>query len=292
MPAKYLSALAELMSQVDSVRYTRVQGFERSKLLLLTPAQIVRFFNYKTYGDANPPETARPEYCRANTLEYLKKAISHFMPRKNAVWDPIRMEGNPTRSSEVNEMIRKVKKFEVRREGVRSSARRPLEFDEFLTLLSVLRNDKKNLWRKYRASSALTLQWSLITRVDDIMKMKYQDFFHNIQHPFALSCRMRWSKNITEERDSPEKIILGSMDVRLCPLLNLAVYLEVYGKISTTPPSDFLFGSPNDGHKVLRNTIGKVFNSPDFVKLKEGLLGTHSIRKGAATYASRCGMFL
>ena len=59
------------------------------------------------------------------------------------IWDPIQKEGNPTRSSEVNDVITKVKKFEVRKEGVVSKARRPLEYDEFINLIKMLQNEER-----------------------------------------------------------------------------------------------------------------------------------------------------
>jgi len=57
------------------------------------------------------------------------------MPRINTTWDPVTERGNPTRSDAVKKLIKKVKKFEVRREGAESKARRAVEFAEFLNLL-------------------------------------------------------------------------------------------------------------------------------------------------------------
>jgi hypothetical protein len=37
---------------------------------------------------------------------------------------------------------------------------------------------------------------------------------------------MRWSKNIRDEREVPTQIIFGFMDPLVCPLLNLASFLE------------------------------------------------------------------
>ena len=65
------------------------------------------------------------------------------MPRNKTIWDPIQKEGNPTQSSEVNDVITKVKKFKVRREGVVSKARRPIEYDEFIDLMKVLQNEER-----------------------------------------------------------------------------------------------------------------------------------------------------
>ena len=41
------------------------------------------------------------------------------------------------RSSKGNELLTKIKKFEVREEGVVIQARRPIKFDEFLNVLTL-----------------------------------------------------------------------------------------------------------------------------------------------------------
>ena len=61
------------------------------------------------------------------------------------IWDPIKKEGNPTWSSKVNELIAKIKKFEVRKEGVVSKARWPIEYDEFTNLIKILHKEER-LW--------------------------------------------------------------------------------------------------------------------------------------------------
>lgn len=71
---------------------------------------------------------------------------------------------------------------------------------------------------RYMVGSVLTLQWNVVASIDDMMKLKFSDFVPNIQNPMTLLCRMRWSKNIAEERDAPEQIVFGSMDPRMCVL--------------------------------------------------------------------------
>ncbi|CAK4203199.1 unnamed protein product [Aphanomyces euteiches] len=99
---------------------------------------------------------------------------------------------------------------------------------------------------------------------------------------------MRWSKNITEEREAPHQMVIGAMDDRLCPLLNLAVYIELLDltKFDTT----FLFGNGMDGDRGIRSLLSVALESSRFRKLVHGNLGTHSIRKGAATYCAKCGI--
>ncbi|OWZ02108.1 hypothetical protein PHMEG_00026389 [Phytophthora megakarya] len=98
---------------------------------------------------------------------------------------------------------------------------------------------------------------------------------------------MRWSKNINEERDAPEQIIIGSMDPKMCVLLNLAVHIESTSNIVS---SEFVYGNPKDGDRVVRRCLTNMVKNDAFKKLKTGKLGTHSLRKGAATYATRSGV--
>ena len=71
----------------------------------MEPVDIVRYFYFRAFQTIEPEETARPTHIRANTLGYFKKALSSYMPRRNMTWDPVRREGNPSKSTEVNEMI-------------------------------------------------------------------------------------------------------------------------------------------------------------------------------------------
>ncbi|ETK73968.1 hypothetical protein L915_19155 [Phytophthora nicotianae] len=209
------------------------------------------------------------------------------MPRRTVAWDPIRSEGNPTRSKAVNAVIKKVKRCEVRREGVQSAARRPIEYEEFINLLDQVHSSNDKGAIKYLVSAVLTLQWHLIARIDDMMKMKFDSFSCSIHHPGALHCQLRWSKNISEERDAPEQIVLGSMNPRVCVLLNLAVHVETTDSLAVSP---YVFGNAQDGDRVIRRFLQDIFDGADFHKLKPGNLGTHSLRKGAATYGSRSGV--
>ena len=285
---RYKRQLVKLMEWKHSKSYSLDKTFTQEELLSITAEDVRNYFSLKAFGRERPDDDSRPIYARSNTLYFMKKAISNYIPRKSMAWDPIRNEGNPTRSDLVNDLIKKVKRFEVRQEGVQSSARRPLEYKEYLNILKILRNESG--WKKQRAMSTLTLQWQLIARIDDLMKLKYRDLGAHIQHDFALTCKMRWSKNITEEREAPEQILLGSLNPNMCVLLHLALYIEIQEVLSQTNNSEFLFGNPDEGHRVMRNMLNKIFSREAFAKASHGRLGTHSIRKGAATYASRCGL--
>ncbi len=71
---------------------------------------------------------------------------------------------------------------------------------------------------------------------------------------------------------------LAAMDPIVCPLLNIAMWLEGgddYGLL--------LFGNHRT-NRAVSSLLESIFNSELFCKMKEGLLGTHSIHKGATSY--------
>ncbi|KAE9206894.1 hypothetical protein PF005_g12839 [Phytophthora fragariae] len=139
MTARYKPELTKFMSFKDDVEYSNDRVFTPEELLRITPDHLCRWMNQQAYGDPDPSEVMRPVHRRSNTLEFSKKAISSFMPRINSTWDPVTVRGNPTRSDAVNKLIKKVKKFEVRREGSKSKARRASEIEEFMSLLLLVR---------------------------------------------------------------------------------------------------------------------------------------------------------
>ncbi|ETM99018.1 hypothetical protein PPTG_19033 [Phytophthora nicotianae INRA-310] len=83
------------------------------------------------------------------------------MPRVNTTWDPVTEQRNPTRSDAVKKLIKRVKRSEVRREGVGSNARRAIEFDEFLSLPTLDRAEEERVAAKYMVNSVLRLQWHI-----------------------------------------------------------------------------------------------------------------------------------
>jgi hypothetical protein len=198
------------------------EEFTSEELLAITPTDLARYFNMLAFGTENPNADDRPTKCRANTLAYVKKCLSSFMPRRTQ-WDPVENKGNPTKSDEVNRIIKLVKKFEVRHQGVKSSACRAIEWSELLSLLEILREDEI---KGPMVCCVIALQWHLIARIDDMMKFAFSNLTANIQHSFTMLAKLRWSKNIGEERDAPEQIMMGSMCSLICPILNLGIYLE------------------------------------------------------------------
>ena len=87
-------------------------------MAMRTPRIISSFKNnQKAYGTPEPePEpdpNANPTQARSSSLQFWKKAISCYMPNRLMPWNAVSGQGNPTRSIEVNTLIKKVKKKEV-----------------------------------------------------------------------------------------------------------------------------------------------------------------------------------
>ena len=93
-------------------------------------------------------------------------------------------------------------KAEVRNQGVPMSARRAMEYKEFLNLLTIVRKKANTIGNEHetntlkwsRLLALLTLHWQLIGRMDDMVHMKFCNLTPNIEFPFSIKSKLRWSK--------------------------------------------------------------------------------------------------
>jgi len=291
---QYHATLIDFMSFVDGVQHHKDTSFTPQRLGQIRPPQLVRWMCLKVYGTPTPGPADRPTVRRSSSLEYYKKAISNYMPNKLMPWNALAQEGNPTRSVEVNNFIKAVKKKEVRKQGKASSARRPLEKSEFVDIQRYFRS-RQDPHRRFRLPAFTKFQYNLIARNDDTANFETADLKAVPEFPFALQCRMCWSKNITEERDAPDQILLGAMDPDFCVLLGLGVYMENWMEHGNGINSRFLFSedvddaTPNRIKNNIQTIIREAVNSPDFHRAKPGPLGTHSNQKFPSTFAHRNG---
>ena len=266
-------------------------------LVAITPKMIVEYLNQRAYGQADPSDDDRPILARSTTLSFYKKALSSFMFLHNTPWDDILLRGNPTKSKDVNDMIKKVVKHEVRHEGVSSKARRGFEWKEYLQLMKLIRKrgfkgDESMVqqlkWSRLYAM--LAMQWQLMARMDDMLNISFESITTHLSFPFSLKAQMRWSKNICEEREVPEQVVFPSMEYNVDPILSLALYLEVSDTAGELLSKEgHVFGGEK-GRNQTRRMFESLLNDEDFEALLAGLVGNHSIRKGAATFGMRCGL--
>lgn len=243
----YLVSYMSYLHQVTT--YTKNSVFDNDELCAATPETIYKWMCMKTYGIPQlvDDDHLPPAKCRSSTLEMCKKALSHFMPHSTASWNTQSLFGNPTKSKVINSFIKSVKKRETRRVGKGSSAKRPITQTEFRAALKIL-STNLSFQCRYRLTCMMKFQYHLITRSDDLGHFKTHDLKSHkdsMYRSFCLEVRVFWSKNVLEERDCPNQIILGSMDSTYCLLLSLSIYLETWMR-GAGQNSVFLFSDDVD----------------------------------------------
>ena len=107
-----------MMSYLDEEEYDPDNAhFTQEQLGALTPARLMLWFNYKVYenpepGDADDQAQLEP-LVRSNSIKYWKKAISYFMPNRLQPWNVLSNSGNPTRCTDINDLIKRILRREV-----------------------------------------------------------------------------------------------------------------------------------------------------------------------------------
>ena len=292
----YKPYLVKLMSFLDEEDYDKDHEFTPEQLGELTPAMLMRWFNLQVFGVEVPPaQHELPALKRSNSLAYWKKAISFFMPNQLMQWNALTGVGNPTKSKEVNQLIKLVKKREVRGQGVASQARRPIRGPEYKRIVQILKEESEedNIMMKYGIPAMMNYQFHLISRIDCACQALVENLQPTPIFSFALKTRLRWSKNVLEERQAPWQIMLASMDHVYCNHISLALWLELYVEADPEKAelSPYLFAFSDDvavpsGGDKAKDTVQNIyrkdiFDRPEFAET--GKLGSHSVRKYAAT---------
>ena len=248
--ADYKPTLIKLMSFLDRVVYPREQIFTPEQIGAITCASLMRYFNTKTFGVPEPPVGHQIQpLVRSSTLEYWKKAVSFFHPNRLMGWNDLTGVGNPTKSRQLNDLIKLVKKKEVRGQGVPSQARRPIRANEYCRVIRILKDesDEGNIFWKYGIPALMNFQFHLLTRIDCATQALVANLKPHPSVPSFLKMRLAWSKNVMEERDAPWQHVLASMDPIYCNYISLALWLELYMESSPTGPlTPYLFAFSND----------------------------------------------
>ena len=316
---RYRSILAAFMSYTHGRSagnvYPRDENFTIQVLAAITPQQVANYMKMMTFGSENPAPDANPTGRRSNTLSFVKKALSFFMPNREK-WSVTRMEGNPTMSQDVNDLIKRVKKKEARKQGAESKTWRPMNNIEFDSLHDVLKRvgdtvvgrdrdgSHGGTWKRYGIAALVNLQFHLIARIDDSTQVVLEHIRVHDRFPSCLKTRLNWSKNVTDERDAPWQIVFGSIKPEYCVLSSLGLWLEL--NLRTYPPamvSPYAFAFTDDNRipeggvkskSMVSRFLTQTFKLDAFKKddgeARSLLLGSHSICKYAATYAHCCGV--
>ena len=200
------------MSYLDNHEYSIDHQFTTERLAQIKPPDLMRWLNFRVYGTEHPEDDAKPNK-RHTAIAFWKKAISYYMPNKNMVFNELSNVGNPTKSAVVNDLVKRVKRKEVRKQGVAPKAQCDMEDAEYREILKVLRNNwGTNIIVRYGCPAVMNFQHHYIARIDDTCMSSMDNIQGHPQFSFALKARLTWSKNVMEERDAPWQVMLGSMD--------------------------------------------------------------------------------
>ena len=314
---RYKSVLAAFMSFLHGRQpgnlYERDHVFTEAELTAVIPSDVCRYMRLKAYGAEFPSPDKNPIHSRHSAISFDKKAISFWMPNREK-WSVTRTEGNPTQSKDVIDLLKAVKKKEVRKQGAKSQVRRPMvgkEFESMHKLLLEAGNDDRRTttshassWKRYGISAIVNFQFHMIARIDDSTQVVLEHVRVHDKFLHSLKVRLNWSKNVNDERDAPFQLVLGSMNHVYCVLWSLGLWLELNLKLY--PPameSPYLFcfcddfRIPEGGQKaksMIQSFMTKMFKRRELHEEEENakqlLLGSHSIRKFACTYARSCGI--
>uniref|UniRef100_A0A7S2KS93 Transcription activator GCR1-like domain-containing protein n=1 Tax=Skeletonema marinoi TaxID=267567 RepID=A0A7S2KS93_9STRA len=284
--------------------YPKTTVFTRADINKITPKAVHDWLAITAFGKADYGQGDKSEGARRSAMEYRKKSVSYFMTSKREWCEG---KGNPTRSVIINKLLSHVGLLQTRGLGSKSCAKRKLTKEEFKLEMKLMRAE--NDWEhriKYPTMSIW--QFNFIGRIDDTTHHEVTDPKGHKIFPFALQSKVRWSKNVFEEKRCPDQIILGAADPDWCLQLLLSIYLESY--LEQHPHAKYLFTeleqidpkskedrAPINLKNRWRTQLKKiVWSRPEFEDIEceddddtNGGVGSHSRRKFAADYAANCG---
>jgi hypothetical protein len=300
---KYKNVLVAFMGYRDGTVYSTDTNFTDDELESITSNDLCEYFLFRAYGTPHPQPEDFPTQCRSSSLHFYKKAISSFMPNRHHVYDVRTLTGNPTRSPAVNDLIKTVKKHEVRAEGVPSQARRDLTVEEYRLIVEYAKKHT-DFPLLVRFTCLTKLQINMIARIDDVSNIFANELRCHPQIDFALVVRLRWTKNCIDERSAPSQIILGAMDSNFCVLVGLGIYLQYVLEFTNAVRSTYLFCNTDETPDTVKKQVSnvlmqRVVKSNDWVQYQRqverdggvpaGKIGTHSLRKMGSTLARLMG---
>ncbi len=162
----------------------------------------------------------------------------------------------------------------------------PEEYEQVQELIWILEDTETALC----AAAYFSFQFAMIGRLDDTAKFRQPDLQPYSKYPdYAVMGHLPWSKDVVEERDAPQQLIFGAMDPRYDTLSLLGLWLE-YRFEFHPEENEFIFcmGCLEDPIRIketMRRVLSTVLKDDEFHVRDLGLLGSHSIRKFAVTFA-------
>ena len=120
-----------------------------------------------------------------------------------------------------------------------------MKLKEFVEVIKRCRAMPPNHTGRHTGAAYFLFQFHIMARLDDVGNFKCDNIMVNLEYPYTLKSKMHWSKNVVEERESSNQIIIGSIDPNLCVLLGLVLHLEHASvTIINQNSSPLLFGVP------------------------------------------------
>jgi len=170
---------------------------------------------------------------------------------------------------------------------------RPLtveEFEQMMEMISKLESKELAL----AAAAFSSLQLNMIGRLDDTSKFRLPELRQWAKYPnIAFLSRFPWSKNVREERDAPLQLVFAAGNPWYDCHSLMGLWLE-YRFEFHPEENEFVFcvnglEDPIRIKDTIRRILKTIFRDEDFIIREVGLLGTHSVRKFAVTFARGCG---
>jgi hypothetical protein len=98
---------------------------------MINPDHMAHWMKMMAYGAPTPGTTDTPTHHRSSTLEQAKKAILWVTPNKNLSRDVRSNSDNTSKSITVNDVIKDIKKAEVKKQDQTSQAKQNMKRDEY-----------------------------------------------------------------------------------------------------------------------------------------------------------------
>ena len=86
---------------------------------------------------------------------------------------------------------------------------------------------KGSMMDQHRHAAMVTFQIHLVGHGDNFSKVLKNNLHWSSQFKDLLTVRLAWLKNVYEERDCPNQMVLGSRNSKFCVLLNLSLFFTV-----------------------------------------------------------------
>jgi hypothetical protein len=138
-------------------------------------------------------------------------------------------------------LIAAVKKKETRGLGAPSQADRAFTAAEYTQVIDFIASGTYAVIDKRRNEAWMKFQLHLMPRTDDTSHVVKESLQRSTQFRDYLTVSLRWSKNVSEERDCPQQIQMGSMNTQYCVLVGLSLFLEKWIRDGDGATSQWLF---------------------------------------------------